>query len=438
LDMYFGVLPYTTLHPWVCTHAFGLLMSLGRRLGDNVGVFCITATFAVIEAFCYGKACQYMKRWPLGRMADKIWIFFAFYPAFMVYAQSVVKDGPYIAFFTLFFTLLADTALSSGKKAGARRYASLFFLALLICLFRRNGAFIALPALLFFALWEKGRRRLIPIMGAFLVFALFWGTGRVGDSLGIERASARAILTIPFQQTARIARDFPEDISKEEREAIEGVLPYKKLASRYQEDLSDPIKNLYKEEAGAKEITAFLQTWAHLCLRHPLSSLEAFLAGSFGYLYPFYHFETLDALDLAMSRHPSVDLGAFDISYFFGERIRFLFDGYVRLWEKVPVLSLSFHPAFYTWLLLFLAGYLLSRRRAKGILFLLPAAISVAVCLSSPVNGYLRYALPLAASSPALCGFTYLYGAKEHGKKKEAGKERHGGEGKAKRSQMKP
>ena len=413
-------------------------------------MFCITATFAVIEALCYGKACQVMRRWPLGKLSDKIWLFFAFYPAFMVYAQSVVKDGPYLGFFTLFFTLLADMVLreampeshslggegqkwapGQGEKearAGGKRYALVFFLALLLCLFRRNGAFIAFPALFLFALWEKGKRRLLPILGALLCFALFWGTGKVGDLLGIERASARAIFTIPFQQTARIVRDFPEDISPEEREAIEGVLPFDKLGEKYQEDLSDPIKNLYKEEAGAKEIGAYLKTWAHLCLRHPLSAMEAFLAGSYGYIYPFYHFETLDALDLAMSRHHSVDKGTFSYDYVFGQRLRYLFDGYVRLWEKAPVLSLLFHPAFYSWLLLFMAGYLLSRKRGKGVVFLLPAFLAVAVCLASPVNGYLRYALPLAGASPALLGFTYLYGAKKAKKKKKrrAGKKSRG------------
>ena len=49
-----------------------------------------------------------------------------------------------------------------------------------------------------------------------------------------------------------------------------------------------------------------------------------------------------------------------------------------------------------------MSGWLFYRRKGKQVLFLAAPYLNVAVCLVSPVNGYLRYAIPLIACMPAI------------------------------------
>ena len=59
---------------------------------------------------------------------------------------------------------------------------------------------------------------------------------------GITPGSKGEMLSIPFQQTARYVKEYPEDIMEQERLAIDNLLQYDKLAEAYNPSLSDPVK----------------------------------------------------------------------------------------------------------------------------------------------------------------------------------------------------
>lgn len=94
--------------------------------------------------------------------------------------------------------------------------------------------------------------------------------------------------------------------------------------------------------------------------------------------------------------------GDFAISYVTPYRLRSLMEGYAELWRRVPGLAQLLNPGTYTWILLLMAGYFFYRKRYLGILVLAAPALNVAVCLASPVNGLLRYAMPVMACLPVL------------------------------------
>lgn len=66
----------------------------------------------------------------------------------------------------------------------------------------------------------------------------------------------------------------------------------------------------------------------------------------------------------------------------------------------------------YTWIVILLLGYLIYRKRWKGILVLAAPALNVAICIASPVNGLLRYAFPLMACMPAVIFWGLAYAEK--------------------------
>ena len=85
---------------------------------------------------------------------------------------------------------------------------------------------------------------------------------------------------------------------------------------------------------------------------------------------------------------------------------------YADLWSQIPGLAQICNAGTYTWIVILLLGYLIYRKRWKGILVLAAPALNVAICIASPVNGLLRYAFPLMACMPAVIFWGLAYAEK--------------------------
>ncbi len=67
------------------------------------------------------------------------------------------------------------------------------------------------------------------------------------------------------------------------------------------------------------------------------------------------------------------------------------------------------NPGTYTWFLLIMTVYLIYRKRTKGIVLYIASFMNILICIASPVNGLVRYTLPLMACTPLLIGWNYNY-----------------------------
>lgn len=237
------------------------------------------------------------------------------------------------------------------------------------------------------------------------------GAGKFSENvLKIQPGSQRVLYSIPFQQTARYLSVYPEDVTKEEREAIDGVLAYDKLAELYDPNISDPVKATFdttlSEEEMSRNLKKYFGAWFSMFKRHPGVYLEATLHGSYGYYYPFQ----------LIKRKPVYWFGIkdtmtkkFDVYAVNSPELRNLSRDWANLWLALPGTSQLLNSGSFTWILLIGAGYLFYRKRGKGILALSVPALNVAICIASPVNGMLRYSFPLLACLPAVAGWCLLY-----------------------------
>ena len=91
--------------------------------------------------------------------------------------------------------------------------------------------------------------------------------------------------------------------------------------------------------------------------------------------------------------------------YFFPRSIRNLISEYVNSWNLIPVLQLFVMPGFYSWLMLFVVVERMFKQDWKHVAMTLPAVLTILICFVSPVNGYLRYMLPVGAVSPLYMSF---------------------------------
>lgn len=407
INMYYGIEPISNHHPWVLTKFIGFIMEIGRGINDNFGVFLVVLTMYLIEAFCYATVCSKIKKWgaPFGFHIFSV-LFFAILPVFGAYSQVVMKDGIFSALFALYMVLYADCCIESLRKENTKKIyihlLKLFFVGLIVCLARNNGVHMVLPAdILLLVLLCRGKKRYALILTLCAMLSYYGINNILGTSIGVATGSKKEMLSIPFQQTARYLKEYPDDVSKEEEAAIRGVLNYDVLADSYMPEISDHVKDTYRNSSTPEERGRYFKAWFSMFLKHPKVYFEATFHNTYGYYYPFNNCSALGAYQFYIQGAPLAK-GDFDIHYIFSEDVRYKLTDYAQTWRWIPGFAQVMNPGTYTWLLLVIAGYIIYRRRWKGLLLLVSPLLNVAVCIASPVNGYLRYAIPLIACIPIL------------------------------------
>ena len=93
------------------------------------------------------------------------------------------------------------------------------------------------------------------------------------------------MLSVPFQQTARYVRDYADEVTEEERDAIDRVLDSDTIGEVDDPNISDPVKKTFNEDADSEDLKAYFKVWFQMFLKHPVCYIEATLNNYYGYFY---------------------------------------------------------------------------------------------------------------------------------------------------------
>ncbi|WP_298578783.1 DUF6020 family protein [uncultured Olegusella sp.] len=416
INQAFGISPLSNHHPYLMSLLIGVLVSLGNHMSNNAGIFTCVLFFTIAEALCYSIVCRIIQRWS-SRAGIATLIFFSVLPVWGGYAQAVIKDGLFSATWALFFALSIQLYVENkdGSFENTFRRSPLFYtltlliLGLVVSFSRNNGIYFCIPQLIVL-ISLVGKKtlhlRLYLCSSAIIMLVIFkLVTGPLMSVLGVVPGSVREALSVPFQQTARFMKLRSDEVSKEEFEIINQVLPASQLGRRYDPDKADPVKGMFKVKSTKKDLIEYFKVWFAMGLRHPRIYIDATLANTYGYFYPFKAHEVLSSYSFYIKGAP-VATGEFDFHYEFPQVGRDIMTTYTGIWKVYPVLSLFVNPASYTWILLFFTGFMLYTRRGCSVWLFLGAALNVGLCVLSPINGLLRYALPLMAVTPTIAAFS--------------------------------
>ena len=417
LNMFAGNQRFTNKHPWELSLIMGALMTIGNVISDNWGIFMVVGVLALIYAVCYATVCYKLKSWGAPRWFNICCIaFFSLVPVFGAYSQTIIKDGIFSALFSLFMAIYVECCIPTlREKSGQslrQQLTVLFLTGFGMCITRNNGLYMVLPAfiLLFFFLGKK--RRLYAVGMVILVTVGYMGLQKeVAPRLYIGNFPSRVFFSIPMQQTARYLKEYPDDVTKEEAKAIDGVMEYDEIADLYNPELSDPVKATYRGgHITMAKLKRYFNAWFSMFLRHPGVYIEATLHNSYGYYYPFHNCTAQSSYRFYTVNEPLIEES--DYHQIFSAETRNQLKRYADLWSQIPGLAQICNAGTYTWIVILLLGYLIYRKRWKGILVLAAPALNVAICIASPVNGLLRYAFPLMACMPAVIFWGLAYAEK--------------------------
>ena len=216
--------------------------------------------------------------------------------------------------------------------------------------------------------------------------------------LDIPAGSVGEALSVPMQQTARYIRDYGNEVTDDERTAIEKVLDCDAIAQSYMPELSDGVKKYYKNP-GKGDLTRYMLDWAKMLLKHPVCYFEATHANSHGYytitkcraINDYYTFNNDICMEMSEMNVHYLDKSGY---------LRYAFVQALSAFEKLPLVGLTTSIGFMAWLTAVL-GLWLARCKAKPVL---PVFIGLGIfwltCIASPVNDCMRYFLPVAGCLP--------------------------------------
>ncbi len=400
LGQYFGAAPPTNHHPWLSTLLMGWIVALGRKANLSAGVFLYILCQSLACAAAFGASCLHVRR-SVGRVPALLALaYFALVPTWGAYAQMFVKDTLFCGVFAVFFLCTVRFVQTRGGGQGLR--LGLFLAGLSCSALRGNGLYIVVPTLFCLApaAGTKRTRALTAALGAAVLALNLCLNQAVLPALGVAPGSVREMLSLPFQQTARYVSVCGGELAPEEAALIDRVLDYDAVASQYDPRVSDPVKNTYHGTPEA--LQEYLGFWLRCGLKRPDIYLDAALNSMFGYFLPGYRYGPYGG-NYFLTQEPAYGL---EVEFAHPNAVRAA-DGFSRLWSVTPGLLLLNAPGTYSWLLVLCSAALLRRKKLRELLAALPLWLALAINCISPVNGLVRYSLPIMAAAPLLISLTW-------------------------------
>ena len=374
----------TNFNPIIHTIMLGGLFKVGYIIGNvNFGMFLYTLIQMIIVISIYSYAIVYAVKQRISPIYSFIvLIILGLIPTFGYYSITAVKDTLYTAFLLLFSIKVYDFV----KKDNTSKldYLNIFLTSMLVCLFRNNGFYIVVITIPFLLISKKK----LPILGTFflVIISYMLFNNLLLPALGISGTSVREMLSIPFQQTARLVKLKGEEVSEEDRLVIDKILDYENLAKDYNEDLSDPVKNKYNKDAENKDLIEYFGVWFKGLIKHPIIYVDATINNITSYFYPY---ESSWKVYHKLNR--KLPEAGFDYHYNNLSTGRKIMHSYEIFTEYSPV-GLILNMGIITWFSILV--FLMLCNKNRNYIFLIPNIISLLFCVLSPANTYYRYIYP--------------------------------------------
>ncbi len=401
-------------HPVLDTLIYGAFGMASDALTGNwmAGVFIFVCLQGAATIVAFTTAIAYLRKrnCPIV-LCFAAYAFFCLMPFISTWALCMVKDSLFSLFYIPYFIMLFEAIRTRGAYFARKRTIILFIvIGLLLCLTKKTGMYVVVPTALIAAFVyrprkaaEKSRKPIIAfltqgitcviVMVVLLPYVVF-------PLLNIAPGGSQEVLGTLFQQTARYVVDYPDEVTDEEREAIDAVLEYDNLTDQYRYNFQDSVKYRYNLDATTEDLINYLEVWVAQGMRHPESYLAALFSIAGYYVAPTgiinIRMVTVDTHMGDDQRYMLYNPDELD-----GMR-NGMSDAYKAIAYTpgldVPLLMVTY--AF--WLPAILIFVMLRRRLRCGVLFI-PILIMLAFCVIAPVNDA-RYCIPMFYEAPlVLC-----------------------------------
>lgn len=300
------------------------------------------------------------------------------------------------------------------EEYSLKHAAKLFFASFAVCAFRNVGFALLIASILASAIYfikrfkTKGIVLIVSMTAAAILF--YFGNNLAFNIMGIEREEKLGNASIALYQMGYTLNKYgAEALTDIEKATLEPYVDVEAIGSNYYQNVSDSVKYqfLYHDNPYEKNMKdggeqAFMSVWKSLGKRYPKDYAIAFVKSCYKFVIPGFFEETndwgrwqhapmhIDGIERIKSYKPYIRSAA---NVEFNESCA-LFKGYTTIYG-------AFMSSGYIFMSIIISALLIIRKKTN-ILPLIPAVLYCFGMLFSPVNGWLRYAVPAGFAVP-LC-----------------------------------
>lgn len=414
IRQYIGLTPRANDFPVLGTLVYGWLFTLGQKIGNvNITYFLVTLTQVLGLLFTLSYAMWLMNRRnvsvPLQIMSL---VLFAVSPLYIGWAMIIIKDAQYLVLMLLLGTMLTEFLLDSKAFLSKKSRWLLLAADLILLIFtRNNGVFIVLPTAAMMALvvlcrksgWKKAA--LIAVLAGMSIVFTSCVNSLIITRMGMNEIRFYDYLSIPFQQTARVAKlHGDEGLTEDDKAAISTMIDYDVLAEKYNPQRADAVKTSVDViERGKHSPNGYLAVWWKQFRQYPLDYLDAFLGMSY-YMFdlqsnvPVYNsYADIDEYIYPYAFHEKFFFNAEEIQPLIHPQLA-LTEGYFRF-DDLPLIGQFASMGFCMHVLMASIYLAWVNHRRNTILMMIPSIITAFMTMFCP-EVYVRYLLPVMAALP--------------------------------------
>ncbi len=418
---YLQLTPRSTTHPPAGTLFYGLMIALGQTLKNYNIVFLFVMLLQVVSMlFTMSYFLRVLRRENAPQWVNWLaLLLFAFSPSYIGWIVVIGKDSAYLIQCLLASVMLMDFACNARAFLKNKFLMTALPVNLtLMILTRHNGLSIAIPMLLAMAFVILANKLGLRTMARFallgcLAIGIALGTNEaIIQGLQIKRVTLYDYLSVPFQQTARVARLHGDNVTPAERDAINRMLDYDLIAERYHPQNADFVKWTAPGGRTDQDRDIYLTVWFQQMLRYPMDYVDALLNMNI----VLFDVQSNYPIFIGLSDNSLYDFvypfSFNDMNFYNSEEIRPLNSLQMALTElyyrasELPMIGLFASMGFCVDTMLIMLYLAWVNHRRRTLITYIPSVIVMLSGLFCPVV-YTRYLLTTLCSLPLWVGAYY-------------------------------
>lgn len=408
-------------HPIFSTALLGNAVEIGTKLGyPSLGIYLHSLYHMIgsglLVAFSSWVIYQITNK---KKMAYSYVLLAALLPILNNLITVPVKDT---MFSHAFAACVASACLYLYKKElyfQKKIYLVTIITLTLAILLRKNAIYALVPLLAvlipfqLFRMYKKKETYFLLTIIIILPIALSSVIeGRLISHYDVESAVLeQEKLSVPLQQTARYVKKYKNEVTPDEKKAINKVIKYDEIPERYLPTRSDPIKESFQEDVSSKDIKAYMKVWEKQFAKHPAVYFEATMHQIFP-LFTVTNYNTYYASLESTSKITPWTNSHFEIYNLTQPQLNTDLSltkmGYSKLFDALPVLGLLNNYSLYIILILMILALALYHKMYKLLWLLLPTLLLLGTLIVGPLMiGYHRYYIPFVLLAPVYMAVMY-------------------------------
>lgn len=364
----------TTHHPIIHMVMLKMAYQIGAALGSiNKGIALLSVFQMLVLSFAFGYALGFLKYIKVSQKARIIVaIIVAVFPIHAIYSISITKDVFFAAFFLLFVIELLYFYLLPQYSIG--RCVCFVFFTVMMLMFRNNALYALILSIPFLLWFMKAKRKKLLVLCLLAIMIFFVSDRGLKKAEGaFDNSSTKETFALPIQQVARVYA-YKED-ARDELEEVTQYIP-EELLTAYNPYIADGVKTGIDNDLFKDHLGNFIKIWISTGLKYPGEYMEAFLTNTMGFWYldDTMHARIYGEGGYMVVQYKEENLLNMISAKCFCKPAKNYYDALFskNQYQKIPLLSILFRPAFFFYAYLVTALVLIYRKCYKKLLPLIP------------------------------------------------------------------